>query len=253
MRRPGRRSRSEIMGEAPRLGLTDSPEFKAAVAAEAERAVAKFKDEIVASLAAARGAAGTAPATTDGDWMQALAMSIAALTDQGVGQRKRVSPEIIKAREVARKEMVDLILKARAERKVASYRLSGKVHLDEQCIDPIWIDRMHTAQPTEIDWPGVPNECMMPLNETAKAIFEAFTRSIGGIEAHVAADPLKVTKGGLVVRGRPSAAAHETTINGLGEQIVEGEGVRIKHKDQPGRFKEINILGTIAKPAQQSI
>lgn len=230
------------MGEAGKLPLDETPEFQAAVAA----AVAKAVPEILAQVNETRG---------DTSWAQSLAMAIATVSDQGVGTRKRVAPEVLKSREDARQRMVDLIVAARAAGRLPSYRLTNKVLLDEQLIDPVWIDKNHTAQPTEIDWPGVPNEAMTPINDTAKEIHAAFIESIGSIakEHQVMHDPLKITKGGLVVRGAPSAASHETTLERVNAQIKTDEGVRVKHKDQGGRYKEVNILGSIHKPAQQSV
>ena len=230
------------MGEADKLPLNDSPEFQAAVAA----AVAKAVPELLAKVNEARG---------DASWAQTLAMAIATVSDQGVGTRKRVAPEVIKSREDARVRMVDLIVAARAAGRLPSYRLTNKVLLDEQLIDPVWIDNNHTAQPTEIDWPGVPNEAMVPLNDVAKEIHAAFIESIGSIakEHQVTHDPLKLTKGGLVVRGAPSAASHETTLDRVNQNVQREEGVRVKHKDQPGRYEEKRILGSIHKPAQQTV
>jgi hypothetical protein len=102
----------------------------------------------------------------------------------------------------------------------------------------------------------VPNEAMIPVNETAKAIYTAFIESIGSVarEHMVPMDPLKVTKGGLVVRGQASRAARETTLEEIHRPAgFQGDAVRIKHKDQPGRFREVHVLGTIAQPAQESV
>lgn len=230
------------MADKAELPLDQSPEFKEAVAA----AVTKLVPEILGKLNVARGDDGLA---------ERLALAIATLSDQGTGSRRRVAPEVLKARDEARKRMVDLIIAARAAGRVPSYRLTNKVLLDEQLIDPVWIDKNHTAQPTEIDWPGVPNEAMVPLNDVAKEIHAAFIESIGSIakEHQVMHDPLKITKGGLVVRGAPSAAAHETTLERVNAQAKSDEGVRVKHKDQGGRYKEVSILGTIHKPAQQTV
>lgn len=230
------------MGEADKLPLNDSPEFKEAVAA----AVAKAVPEILEKLNETRG---------DASWAQTLAMAIATVSDQGTGTKRRVPPEIMKARDDARARMVDLIVAARAAGRLPSYRLTNKVLLDEQLIDPVWIDKNHTAQPTEIDWPGVPNEAMVPLNDVAREIHAAFVESIGSIakEHQLRYDPLKVTKGGLVVRGAPSAASHETTLERVNAQAKSDEGVRVKHKDQSGRYKDVNVLGTIARPAQQTV
>lgn len=256
--------------------ITDTPEFREAVRTE----IASLRGELLGELAKAKGHSGA----TDTSWMEGLSMSIAKLTEQNSG-RRYISPEVIRQREIAAELMLTLIVKAIVEKRPAAYRLTNKVHLNEQLIDPAWIDRYHTAQPTDIEWPGVfssppklepgtyeynlckkfaPNSAMSPLNDTARAIFKAFQDSIGSIAKDdaqaYAQESLKVTRNGLVVKGRPSAAKHETAINSnTGEPLETGgdtggnEGLRVRHKDEPGRFKDVNILGTIAKPAQQSI
>lgn len=252
--RRGRKSRMQIMAEAPRLAFDQTPEFKAAVAAEAQKAVAALKDQIVAELKASAPAA--APVTAGGAdmaWISALAMEISQLTDQGTG-RRRVAPEIMRQRSEARTRMHELIKQARADGRVPSYRLRNKVLLDEQLIDPAWVDKNHIAQPTEIDWPGVPNDAMAPINDTAKEIHAAFMDSIGSVDKRdqVLEQPLKLTKGGLVVKGAPSRAQRETTLEHT-ERLQGEEGLRVKHRDEPGRYKDVQILGSIAQPARQSI
>jgi hypothetical protein len=248
------------MSEA-KLPLNETLEFQNAVNEAVQKEAAKLREEIFSQLATARG---------DGGFAEELAMRLAELTDQGTGRGARVAPGILKQREDARKRMTDLIVEARvkcseakaagktaeAARWMPSYRLLAKTQLADRVIDPLWIDRNHIAQPTEIDWTGVPNEAMQPLNQIATDIFAAFKDSIGSIprQDQVAADPLKITAGGLVVRGDPSAAQRQRTIDQVSAREKEdNEALSIKHKDQPGRYKDVNILGTIAKPAQQSV
>lgn len=240
--------------KAPSMNVAETPEFRAAVAEAAKTAVAE-------ALAAAREAVGTPTNISDTSWAETFAMAIAQLTDQGTG-RRRVAPQILKQRQQARDLMVRLIIEARADGRVPSYRLTNKVVLDDQLVDPAWIDKNHTAQPTEIDWPGVPNEAMVPINDTARAIFTAFRDSIGSVDKDDAdvlgrlnGGPLSVTPGGLVVKtsragGKRSLQAQVDAHNGANGG---GEGLSLRHKDQPGRYKEVKILGTIAKPAQQSV
>ena len=252
--------------------LEQTQEFKDAVAAAVRAALPQIRQQLESEFK---------PSATAGDpmaVMQMLAMEISQLTDQGSG-RKRVAPEIIKARAIAHDKMVTLINEAAGKRETLAadyahvadgaaraaleerisafmprYRLRNKVHLDEQLVDPGWVDRSHVLQQTEIGWPGVPNEAMIPINEVARQIFAAFVDSIGSVDKQhqVRQQPLKATARGLIVKGAPSAVQHQTALDPVLADI-KGEGLSIKHKQEPGgaRMKEIQVLGTIAKPAQQ--
>ena len=169
--------------------IMERDDFKSAVA----KAVAEV-------LKQARAEEGTQGSASDPTWMRALAMEISQLTDQGTG-RKRVAPEIIRSRQVSRELMVKLIAKARAAGRTATYRVRAKTLLADRVVEPYWIDNLHTAQPTIIDWDGIPNEAMVPENKTAKEIYEAYKGWIGSTERVVPEDSLAITPGGLVVHG----------------------------------------------------
>jgi hypothetical protein len=220
---------------------------------------------------------GTAPEAGDKSMMQELAMAISQLTDQGSG-RSRVAPEIIAMRNESRKKMVDLIIEARAEGKVCTYQLRNKIHVDDRIIEPFWIRSDHTSQPTEIDYVGVPNEAMVPMNDTAKAIFNAFKGSIGSIIAGKGKDGhslpdmerLGITPKGVVIRnGGVSQASARAAPSGLNAvplhdgpmpayeeapQVNAGSEstVRVHHENAQGRYVDKNILGTIQPPARQT-
>ena len=86
--------------------MTETAEFKAAVQAAVAAALPDILAQIKGSAAAEGGDEGFA---------RALAMEIAQLSDQGTG-RKRVAPEVIAARDAARKRMVTLIAEAQIGR-----------------------------------------------------------------------------------------------------------------------------------------
>jgi hypothetical protein len=233
--------------------ITETPEFKNAVAEAAANAVAKM----VQDLKDSREKHGTEGEASDPTWMRALAMEISQLTDQGTG-RKRVAPEVLQSRQAAREKMTKLIIEARAAKKVATYRVRGKVVLANRVVEPFWIASDHTAQPTVIDYDGIPNEAMVPENKTAKGIHEAFMESIGSSVRVVPEDALAITPGGLVVHGGAAglssgkrqvrAAESKQTGGDAGES-----GLNIHHKNEPGRFVEKRILGSIADPARQTV
>ncbi len=247
----GRKSAATLAAEAAANSavagvLTESPEFKAAVSEAAAEAV----KGIMEALSAGRETHGTADApaaSIDNNFAEGLAMALAQLTDQGTG-RKRVAPEIVRKRAQARALMENLIIQARAEGKSASYQLRNKVYLDEVMVDPNWVNpATKAAEPTVIEWPGVPNEAMVPMDETAKEIFAAYIESIGSVVSVVPPVPQYVTPNGLTVNGR-APARRTTNMTSRGDAV----GLRIAHKDTPGTYREINILGTVAPPARQS-
>ena len=245
----------------PVTPITETPEFKKAVA----DAVAAAVPDIVARLTA-----GGATTSADQGFAERLSMAIAQLTDQGTG-RRHIAPEVLRAQSAQRKKMLDLILEARIAWSEArargdeaamaaampTYTLRAKVFLDEVRVDPFWIDsKTHMQMPTQIDWPSVPNEAMIPANDVAKTIFAAFSGSIGTLQ-EIDRQPeaqYHTTRGGLVVKGPPPRGVPQT---GAGSrtpgQPESGEGLRIKHRgDGMGEFKELRVLGTVAQPARQS-
>jgi hypothetical protein len=232
--------------------ITETDEFKSAVA----KAAADALSELLPSLKEARRSQGTTDEGSDPTWMRALAMEISQLTDQGTG-RRRVAPEVLRARQEARARMTQLIIDARAAKKLATYRVKAKTLLADRVVEPFWIASDHSAQPTIIDWDGIPNEAMVPENKTASAIFDAFMDSIGSSAKVVPEDALAITPGGLVVHGGAAsissgvrqvrAAEQKQTGNAASEQ-----GLNIHHKNEPGRFVEKRILGSIAEPARQT-
>lgn len=254
----GRKTKAQIQAELDTLKAaggtastvdTSSLEFRDAVAKVATDVVANLKDKLLAG----REAAGTAG--NDDGWMKSLAMEISQLNDQGTG-RTRVAPEILRQRKQAHDEMLDLLVANRAQNKIATYRLTNKVHLANRLIEPMWIDKDHTSKPTEIDWAGIPNEAMIPVNDVAKEVFALYKLSIGSVEKVVPAETLGMTAGGLVVRN--GAVTNDASRRAALEasQVGDGasdDGLRIHHTNEPGRYKSVNVLGTIQEPARQSI
>jgi hypothetical protein len=227
--------------------------FNAAVA----KATAEALQKLLPELQKARGESGTDDQGSDATWMRALAMEISQLTDQGTG-RKRVAPELMRSREQAREKMTQLIIDARAAGKVATYRVKAKTLLCDRVVEPFWIASDHSAQPTIIDWDGIPNEAMTPENKTAKAIYDAYKQWVGSAARVVPEDQLAITPNGLVVHGGAAG------ISGGKRQVGEAEhagkptgtdegGLRVHHTNQPGRFVEKRILGSIATPARQTV
>lgn len=226
------------------VSITETPEFKAAVA----EATAASVEQILSKLQAGTNAP-VQQSGPDRAFAEGLALAIASLSDPG---KKRIPPEVLRSREVARSEMRDMLVQFRRERRCPTYTLRHKVYLDEQLIEPLYMDTNKIQRSTEIDWPGVPNEAMVPVNDEAKQIHKLFLDSIGQIVKVVEEDDFHMTPGGVVVRGAPRPNRHNTRAPMSSAEPI-GEGVRVTHRDMPGRYENINVLGTIASPAQQTI
>ena len=229
--------------DAVKIEVSEAPDFKAAVA-EAVK-------EILAKLATAKD--GRPADNKDAGWAEEVAMAIASLNDQGVG-RKTVAPKILRQRAEARQLMTELIVEMRASGEKPVYRLRNKVYLDEQLIDPVWIGPDHTQRPTEIEWLGVPNEAMIPVNKIAKQIHKAFQDSIGSVENAPQERPIAgVTAGGLVIKSGSRAVRPIAVLDEHGAQPSSEGGLSVLHKGKSGQYKEVHVLGTVADPARQTV
>lgn len=232
----------------------NSPEFKDAVAAETAKIMASVNEQIAPLLAKLQAASGATPSGDDKSWVQNLAMALSELSDQGQ-HRRRVAPEVMAARAAARDRMAQLIVKARVDKTPAIYIVRAKTHLANRLLEPMYIARDHSLHDNEIEWDSVPNEALEPVNDVAKAIFQAFKDSIGAAEWQAPEDRYGVTRGGLVVKGAAADAANRgmrvanTALSGA--PIDTGDGLRVRHDSQTGRMNPVNILGDIAAPAQR--
>lgn len=271
----GRKSREQIEQEAAdrTAAMTQTPEFQAAVSAS----VASALESLLPKLTEVRATAGTAPQGDDRALMRELALSLAELTNQGSGKVK-VSPEVLQKREAAGKRMINLIIEARAEKKVPSYTLVNKIFMNNQIIEPLWVHpATKSVENTELDFWGIPNEAMVPANDTAKAIFIEYKNSIGTVHgvAGVAnqlpgIDVLGVTPAGMVIRNSPASDVRRRTAELPMAEMPSGqkEGpmssayeadthdfqpMTLKQDGQKGQYKDVNVLGTIQQPARQTV
>jgi len=226
----------------PPVDFTQTPEFADAVA----KAVAAATPQIVAATLAQV----PPPAPVGGELgalMQALAMNISDLTNQGTGM-KPVAPELIRSREEGTERMFALIRAARDDGKAATYRLKGKVFLGEEVIEPNWVRASdHTYQPTDIDWDAVPNQSMEPINDTAREIFAAFEQSIAGTLRPVRAQEGILITGRVVVKNDPNRVMVGTTPEemkaAMAVEHAAMNGLHI-HRQDSGGYEQRQILGT---------
>lgn len=225
----------------------------AVVETEVERRVnqrlANLEAQIAEKYAPAPGPQA-APAM-DQEWARTLAMSISELTGQGVGRERHVPPDIIEARDNANRQMLELIVNAKREGRAATYEVTNKTQLAHQVIEPFWVDNVHTQQPTVVDWDGVPNEVMKPVNETAKAIHSAFLASIGSVPKVIPDDVVGTTYSGLVVRGQGIPTMRRDA-GEVGGAFAPSDNARVHNRNQATRVTETRILGSLAEPARQT-
>ena len=221
-----------------------SPEVQAMIA----EAVAMATADLTARLAAKRAEAGSDSSPGDASVIRQLALSFAEIADQG-SNRKRVAPEVMEHRRTARERMETLVLDYAAQGILPEYELTRAVYLAEELVAPTYTDRDHVMRRTRIEWPGVPNEGMLPHNDAARNIYGAFLESIGGATKNVtretAALANKESTGGLKVLHKPDVREAAQVAR------PRNSGVTKVGRRQAGDVIETAVLGTVAEPARQ--
>jgi hypothetical protein len=254
-------------GRPPRRGwspppitpVTDTPEFKRALAAAVAGVTAQIREELVASLKET----GSTPAADDQtrQLFSQMALAIAEISDQGTN-RKRVAPEILAQRAAAHERMIKLIIEAKENGEKPEYKLIAKTYLNERLIEPYRVDNLSKqARAVECYWSGIPNEAMRPLNEVARRIYAEYKLSIGSVEQGKRADnrPVWVTAGGLVIKGdapgqrRQVASLEEPVTNPTAPKpAIEYADNFVEKNPFDPTAEFINVLGTIHPPARQN-
>ena len=224
--------------------VTETPEFKAALAAS----VSQMKEDLLNELASRFP-------KTDGDTkgmaaqMDALAMSIASLTDQGTG-RRRFPPETVKKWAQAREKLNKLLYAAKQSETPGEYRVVAKTLLANQLLEPHWVDATHITQPTLINWYGAPNLALAPVNDIAKMIYSAFKETIDLVAEELPGMQTAENNDKVFVKGQPIRKAQTTGILSFGQASASDadEGLSVKHKSVAGQTVAKHVLGSIAPP-----
>lgn len=261
------------MIEEPKVSITESPEFKTAVAAqraELQAEMQSFKDEVLKGIqvAVAQAPAPDSPkqAMDLETILSTLALRIGEVSDQGT-QRKRVPPEELAERYKAFERMGELIAKAQgtAQKEWPRYGLKAKVEMNSRIIDPFRRNAKNEIEPVEILHIGMPNVAMRPINAAAKAIFSEYVRYLGGSkEANQVAAPQPMwmtTKGTLIAGPAPNTVkniGNEFTPDPIVIDDEEGfvntmpgsQGPKSIVSTTDPRATEIPVLGTLAEPAR---
>lgn len=252
--RPDKR---ETLRLGPQFGL-DSPEAQALIDAKVSARVEALLPELMAKLAGVQQATGGTPNGEDKGFVQALALQLAELTGQGTG-RIYVAPEIVESRRKALDRLKELLLDLRARREVPAYRLKNKVvlnlgpRLGDTLIDPLYRDNQKIVQSTEIDWPGIPNGAMQPINEAAERVYALFCEWTGSATSAEADEFLAITSHGAVVRGEAASQIlrNDRRRGEVGfEEAHEGAATIRRHDQAP--VQKVQVLGTLTAPVEIS-
>lgn len=246
-------------------------EFQSAVDAAVAKQVEALLPELTARLLAALPAGK--PTGDTKDFVGALALQLAELTGAGQG-RVYVAPEIVEKRRCAMEGLKTCLIelevarrnaRSDAERQAATpaYRLRSQVFLNtgregEVLIEPLYRDNDKIVRPVEIDWLGIPNLSMEPLNQAGLRVFRFFCETIGHQGGAAAPDELlALTSHGAVVRGGAAAAilrndkARELGTPGEGNLPDHLPAAAIRRRDTPPTTK-VQVLGTLAAPVEIS-
>lgn len=248
------------MTETAPTSITETPQFRAAVAAEVAAQADKIRDSILASM--------KKPDAPVSDELvaafQQMGMTFAEISDQG-SQRKRVAPEILQQRAEAQKRLegmlASILRKAReigrdltpaeSRRILPWYRTVSMLYLNERKIVPFVQDPgTKKAVAVEFSWTGEPNDAMRPINGVAKAVFVEFRASRGNTEKVKGTDarPLWMTGAGLVVQGDPPSK--RALPDELVKPAFENDLGLPEAIDPEAPF--VHVLGTVAPAAMQN-
>lgn len=264
---------ADTNGKPEPVPVTETPEFKAAVAAAAaqvrEELLGAFKAQALDGAGAGKPT-GAAPVSEDlQSLFRQMAMTMAEVADQGTA-RKRVAPEILAQRAAAQErlnQMIEDLRRVKHElgqrpsyeqqrRFLPWYRCISLCVLNETKIFPFRQDpATKQAVPVEFAWTGEPNDAMRPINEVAKRVYVEFMASRGNVQngpSHVE-KPLWMTAAGLIVRG-DAPSRRELPREMFPPEVEESPFVDdlglAPGNDPNAEF--VHVLGTVAAPARQN-
>lgn len=154
------------------LGM--SPETRAAL----DIAIASEGAAKQAATAAAQPAAETASSAKEVAGFIASALADLVGVANG-GGKKAISPQILKDRRDAWDAMEELLAQYLASGEKPVYELTGPLFCDDVLIEPTY-QVNGAAVARRINFIDIPNEQMVPKNDSARRVMELFLRAIGG-------------------------------------------------------------------------
>lgn len=211
--------------------------------------------EMMSKIAGAPRPEGAA-STPDADRNLAESLTHAMLKASATPAKRAslVDPEEQAARDLAKKAMVELLIKLNAEKVMPIYRVTRKTYLAEMVIDPQFRDpATKQVVDQEINWRGVPNQAMTPVVREPRTDMEAkcikagedvhalYRRYLGVPVFSQNAPSLWVTNGKEILRANPSPGLVPVA------PMAPGEDPR-RLGQSPGA-QTVRILGKTADPA----
>jgi hypothetical protein len=207
---------------------------------------------------------GAAPVSAGGDkaLLEGLAHAMAKASDPG-NRRRIVAPEIMQERAAARQAMKDAILRLHAAGDVPVYTVVRVTFLNETLIHPQFFDLKSKAmKDQEINWPGVPNQSMVPANTAASEIHGHYLRSIGARAGHYLMGfkkvggeieqnevPLHDLDAPVVLTGKEIRRGHPGAPVGMEMSISDALSPDPRRGNPASKPRTQAVLGTTAQPA----
>lgn len=252
---------------------TEMREKQEEINREAEKRLAAMLPNLMAGLIAelgkAREAAGpiAAPATPEGAVttkavLEGLAHAMAKASDPA-NKRRILAPEVVEERALAFQEMKRAILQNHATGEVPVYRVVRATFLNETLVQPQFMNSITKAmEDQEIDWPGIPNQAMDPISESAKVVHAHYLKWIGARAGHVYmgfklgddreiepnAVPFDALPAPMVLTGKEIRRGHAGAP--AGAQTVHDAMVADPRRGNPAAKPRVErVLGTTAPPA----
>lgn len=235
------------------IPLTETPEFKAAVAEAATQAAAFA----IAQFASAKPASDeSAPSMDAQDLLRGLALAIAEMSHQGDKRDKPVDPKVMAERRAAQERMELLIDEAMAlpkgDHRRPKYKVRSVVMLADYKIDPYRRDpATKKAVPVEFRWCLEPNDAMIPLNDLAERIFAEFRASRGnkygkdGYSKNEVRRTAWFTDGGLLIEGVPPVRREIMLAD------ATSDALDVSPDPSDPNATHVRVLGTSHPPARQ--
>lgn len=242
--------------------------IKEEAAAMAKSMVQDMMPALVAELLKARVDTGTsAPTSAEGRTadkalLEGLAHAMAKASDPG-NRRRIVAPEIMQERAEANTAMRRAIMEHHAKGEMPVYVVVRPTFLNEMMIQPQFFNPLtKVMEDQEIDWPGIPNQAMVPKNDFAREIHTLYLKSIGARAGHfmmgfkkVGDDiepsdvPLENLDAPIVLTGKEIRRGHRGAPLGSEVAISDALLADPRRGNPASKPKTQHVLGTTAQPA----
>lgn len=192
-----------------------------------------IKVQEVAAKIVAEAMSSLQPSSDAQNIGKSIALEMARMTGS-VDGKEYVDPEIIQARNESRKKMNTLIdihrerySRSQDRRDMPAYRLVNKFFVGKKLLEPSIIGRGGVYAPRIIGWQDAPNEAMVPVNQPAREIYDAFKASIGIVLDPVAKEEIWVNAEGVAKYGKnPESSTSFKSVNSHSSLIEDYEGVQ---------------------------